>query len=196
MKTTDTYHHGHLRAELIRCGMGALETEGADKLSLRLLAEQAGVSKTAPYRHFRDRDEFLGALADEGFRLLHLELEVFAKEGPNGVPAMGRAYMGFAVAHPALYRLMNSPLVCVMPEGSMVWARRSLLLLSQTLAGGASTNPSVTDTARDGVFDSNAAAATWAYIHGLVLLRIDGLFPADLPAPDWNLLASTVPRLE
>lgn len=196
MKTADTYHHGHLRAELIRLGLEALEVEGAESLSLRLLAEKAGVSKTAPYRHFRDKDQFLGALADEGFRLLHLELEVFAKDGPNGVPGMGRAYMGFAVAHPALYRLMNSPLVCVMPEGSMPWARRSLLLLGQTLAGGSTADPTVTDIARDGGFDTNAAAATWAYIHGLVLLRIDGLFPADLPVPDWNLLASTVPSLD
>jgi AcrR family transcriptional regulator len=188
LKTADTYHHGHLRAELIRRGLEALETIGADVLSLRLLAEQAGVSKTAPYRHFKDKDEFLGALADEGFRLLHLKLENFAKDGPVGVAAMGRAYMDFAMAHPALYRLMNSPLVCRMPEGSMVWARRSLRLLGQTLARG-------TDAGEPG-FDINAAAAAWAYIHGLVLIRIDGLFPADLTAPDWNLLASTIPRLD
>jgi len=196
LKTADTYHHGHLRAELIRRGLEALEVEGADRMSLRLLAEQAGVSKTAPYRHFRNRDEYLGALADEGFRLLHLSLESFAKDGPDGVSAMGRAYMDFAVSHPALYRLMNSPLVCAMPEGSIPWARRSLMLLGQTLSRGTGAEDSGTDSGGNPGFDTNAAAATWAYIHGLVLVRIDGLFPADLPAPDWNLLASTVPHLD
>ena len=55
----DTYHHGHLREELIRRGLNALEQEGAEALSLRALAESAGVSKTAPYRHFKDKEEFL-----------------------------------------------------------------------------------------------------------------------------------------
>lgn len=66
----DSYHHGHLREELIRRGLEALEREGAEALSLRALAEAAGVSKTAPYRHFKDKDLFLGALADEGYCLL------------------------------------------------------------------------------------------------------------------------------
>ena len=191
MKSDDSYHHGHLRAELLRLGLKALETEGADEISLRLLSEQAGVSKTAPYRHFADKEAFLGALADEGFRLLFIALERFAEEGPAGVSAMGRAYMDFAVAHPALYRLMNSPLACRMPGGQMVWARRSLRLLGESLAGrGAAHAP---DERRD--FDTNAATAAWAYIHGLVLLRIDGLFPGDLPQPDWDLLAATVPAV-
>jgi AcrR family transcriptional regulator len=52
LKPTDTYHHGHLREELLRLGLAALETEGAAILSLRSLAERAGVSKTAPYQEF------------------------------------------------------------------------------------------------------------------------------------------------
>jgi AcrR family transcriptional regulator len=116
-------------------------------LSLRALAERAGVSKTAPYRHFIDREAFLGALADEGFRLLCEELELAWAETSHGekserlVARMGRAYMDFAVGHPALYRLMNSPLVCDQPEGSMLWARRSLLLLGRALAAGLTAGP-------------------------------------------------------
>lgn len=188
-KPTDSYHHGHLREVLVRLGLEALETDGADSLSLRSIAELAGVSKTAPYRHFRDKNLFLGALADEGFRLLCTELERSGGSGSSRVAAMGKAYMDFAVAHPALYRLMNSPLVCSMPGELTNWARKSLMLLARTLASASPGNPA------DGPPDIDGAAAAWGYIHGIVLIRIDGLFPTDLGEPDWDRLASVIPAL-
>ncbi|MDX9958402.1 MAG: TetR/AcrR family transcriptional regulator, partial [Spirochaetia bacterium] len=202
LKSTDTYHHGHLREELLRLGLEALETEGAQLLSLRSLSERAGVSKTAPYRHFKDKDAFLGALADEGFRLLHTRLEQVipnpkatlrpamrpqpgtAQVGTT-VAAMGRAYMDFAIDHPALYRLMSSSLVCTLPSELTQWARRSLLLLARSLQP--------TTAGDNGAIDIDATVAAWAYIHGLVSIRIDGLFPADLPEPQWERLAGIVP---
>lgn len=210
LKPNDTYHHGHLREALLKLGLEALETEGAQLLSLRLLAERAGVSKTAPYRHFKDKDAFLGALADEGFRLLHTRLEqVIPVPGPGPEPiaattpcsasgsvsrsdpttatvaAMGKAYMDFAVAHPALYRLMSSSLVCTLPSELTQWARRSLLLLARSLKPA--------DAGGEAAIDINATVAAWAYIHGLVSIRIDGLFPADLPEPQWDRLARIIP---
>lgn len=189
MKPTDTYHHGHLREELLRLGLKALETEGAEQISLRLLAERAGVSKTAPYRHFDDREAFMGALADEGFRLLCIALEHAGGSGSEKVSAMGKAYMDFAITHPALYRLMNSPLVCRMPDELMTWPRKSLVLLATSLAEASSRKEG------DGGIDINATVAAWGYIHGIVLIRIDGLFPGDLPEPDWDRLASVIPVL-
>ncbi len=189
MKTEIAYHHGHLREELLRLGLEALESEGAEEMSLRSLAGRAGVSKTAPYRHFKDKESFLGALADEGFRLLCVELERAGGTGRELVSAMGRRYMNFAVARPALYRLMNSPLVCRIPDGQMVWARKSLMLLAGALGTARA------EAGPGGGLAVDEAASTWAYIHGLVLIRIDGLFPADVGQPDWDRLASVVPSL-
>jgi AcrR family transcriptional regulator len=205
-----------------------------------LLAERAGVSKTAPYRHFKDKDVFLGALADEGFRLLYSQLEQVSRTSKQSskptskratktktriateaeptvasettaVAAMGKAYMDFAVAHPALYRLMNSSLVCTLPSELTQWARRSLLLLARSLKpavvdgktgvdltdekNAADTAVGVPEGAAkgDSVIDIDATVAAWAYIHGLVSIRIDGLFPADLPEPQWDKLAGMIP---
>jgi len=202
------YHHGNLRDELIRLGLEALEKEGAETLSLRALAELAGVSKTAPYRHFKDKEFFLGSLADEGYRLLYETLKACLEKSNNSSPsestisAMGRAYMDFAVSRPALYRLMNSPLICRMPDELMGWARKSLLLLADTLAKSKATSENLFpakighSSIQTGLPDLNATAAAWAYIHGLVLIRIDGLFPLDLPEPDWNMLAGLVPEFK
>jgi AcrR family transcriptional regulator len=202
MAGADGYHHGDLKAELVRLGLEALEAGGAEALSLRAIAEKAGVSKAAPYRHFPDRDYFLGVLADEGFRLLCEALEKPAAMGAaHGtargaargatLAAMGRAFMAFAVAHPELYRLMNSPLATRLPEELYGNARRSMEILGSGLSGGEPGALPRDSAGRRKV--ANAAAAAWAYIHGLVMLRIDGLFPAWLPEPDWDRLAGRLP---
>jgi AcrR family transcriptional regulator len=194
MKAEESYHHGDLLRELIALGLSALEREGAENMSLRSLAEAAGVSKTAPYRHFRDKEDFLGALANEGFRLLHQTLSeslssVTGQEGIHsspGVSALGRGYMKFAVRNPALYRLMNSPLICRLEPEKITWARQAMMLLGSTLAKSRGGSPESSP-------EPDSAAAAWGYIHGLVLLRIDGLFPPWLEEPDWERLAGMVP---
>ena len=188
------YHHGYLKAELLRLGMEALERDGVEKLSFRSLAETAGVSKTAPYRHFKDKETFLGALSNEGFRILHGMLQDSQKSVPAKkvrsrearVSAMGTAYMRFAVAHKTLYRLMNSPLACHAAEEHTYWAHLALDLLGETLAGN-------TPQGMGGPSRTDAVVSTWAYIHGLVLLRIDDLYPAAMPEPDWDRLAGRMP---
>lgn len=191
----NAYHHGALREELVRLGLEALEREGAEAMSLRALAQAAGVSKAAPYRHFKDKDHFLGALADEGFRRLYAELDTARSGEEDGVGRMGQAYMGFAVRTPALYRLMNSSLLCRVIDESLVWARRSLMLLAESLAGDPARAAIASRSAAPRADELDETAAAWAYIHGLTLIRIDRLYPADLPEPDWDRLARAIPRL-
>ena len=54
--TRDTYHHGNLRAELIRCGRELLARDGIHNLSLRAVTREAGVSHGAPRNEFAARD--------------------------------------------------------------------------------------------------------------------------------------------
>ncbi len=196
-KKKGAYHHGALREELVRLGLEALEREGAEAMSLRALAEAAGVSKAAPYRHFKDKDHFLGALADEGFKRLYAELDATRRGGEGTVEGMGLVYMRFAVRTPALYRLMSSSLLCRVPDESLVWARRSLMLLAKTLAGvtGRDAGRSGPEPGVPAGADLDETAAAWAYIHGLSLIRIDRLYPDYLPEPDWERLARAIPRL-
>src|SRR4051812_17332572 len=96
-----------LRETLIREAVALLESGTAD-LSLRQLARAAGVSAMAPYRHFPDKRALLRAVAGYGFELLREDLEP-ADRSANGRAALvgqGLAYVAFASAHPALFRLM------------------------------------------------------------------------------------------
>ena len=64
------YHHGNLRATLIDEGARIIEKRGIPALTLRAVAEAAGVSRQAPYHHFGDKDGLLAAIAVAGFEQL------------------------------------------------------------------------------------------------------------------------------
>jgi len=105
-----SYHHGNLRAALLERAERLLEEAGAEKLSLRELARQAGVSHGAPRQHFPDKQSLLDELAAAGFDRIGAELDA-ALDGvdePFGrrLEVFAGAWVGFATAHPALLELM------------------------------------------------------------------------------------------
>lgn len=107
-----TYHHGNLRAALIELGLSMLEqqtTNDTKLLNLRGLAKQLGVSATAVYRHFPNKDALMMAIAAEGFHRFRAEqIEAFEKEVVpfKALHAAGCAYVRFAQKHSVLFRLM------------------------------------------------------------------------------------------
>lgn len=104
--TKSSYHHGDLRAALLTTAMGMLER--GESFSIRAAAREAGVSPTAPYRHFPDRESLESALAAQGLRDLKAAL-TRDRELPCNVEdlaELGVAYVVFALRRPALFRLM------------------------------------------------------------------------------------------
>src|SRR3546814_6352960 len=65
-KAARAYHHGDLRAAVIAAGLKRLAEDAGGELGLRALARDVGVSATALYRHFPDKEALLDALAEEG----------------------------------------------------------------------------------------------------------------------------------
>ena len=98
------YHHGDLRRALLEAATVIIERDGPNALTLRAVARQAGVSPAAPYHHFKDKSELLFAVSKEGFSRLKLAMGSVA--APISTHAMGVAYVEFAKANPALYRVM------------------------------------------------------------------------------------------
>jgi AcrR family transcriptional regulator len=102
------YHHGDARTALIGAAGEWLEEVGAVSLSLRGVADRAGLSRQAPYNHFADKEAMLAALVANGFGRLASDLRE-ASAGKNGAAALaaaGEAYIAFAQGRPALFRLM------------------------------------------------------------------------------------------
>lgn len=173
------YHHGDLRAALIAEGLKLIGSGPAEALSLREIARNAGVSATAVYRHFPDKAALLGALCTEGHGMMAAAFrEAMAGKGEalSAFIAMGRAYVQFALAHPALFRLMmaqpgagpvRAPEPCAegRPEDGMTMLVRAL----DDLYG-----PDMPARLRE-----TRRLKSWALVHGLAMLMLDGQVPAE-----------------
>lgn len=152
-----TYHHGDLRAALLRASAQVMEMEGISGLSLRDVARRAGVSHNAPYRHFPDRDALLAALAAEGFELLGEAM------GGHAGREMGEAYVTFALGHPQRFRLMFGGLLDFEKYPEL-----------RTAADGA--YQLLVLAFKDLPRPELVAAGAWALVHGLSHLLLDGHF--------------------
>ena len=53
-----------LRQALIEAGIEEINRFGANDFSVRRVANACGVSTAAPYKHFKDKKEFIGAIID------------------------------------------------------------------------------------------------------------------------------------
>jgi AcrR family transcriptional regulator len=106
-----TYHHGDARNAILRSARRLLEKTGAATLSLRQVAETAGLSRQAPYNHFASKEALLAELVRDGF--VRLAADIRAAADPKAaaerlLAAAGEAYITFALSEPTLFRLMFS----------------------------------------------------------------------------------------
>ncbi len=110
-----TYHHGDLKNALIKAGVDILAKEGVAGLSLRKVAQKAGVSHTAPYAHFTDKQALIAAISTEGFRMLYEQLTAvrmkYQDDPRRQLVEAAWAYVQFAQNEPAHFRVAFSSAV-------------------------------------------------------------------------------------
>jgi AcrR family transcriptional regulator len=108
--TKRKYHHGDLKLALIEAGISLLNREGNEAFSLRKVAKECGVSQTAPYRHFKDKDELIYAMIMHIMQQFNLSLEQAIRKHPDNPKAqmseMGVAYIRFFVENPEYLRII------------------------------------------------------------------------------------------
>src|SRR5437016_3468378 len=103
MPRTKPYHHGDLRTALLEASLALIRQEGPHGFTLREVARRAGVSHTAPYRHFRDKDDLLAAIAENGFKRLTgmMRATLSNRRDPlRRLQNVGLAYVAFALDQP------------------------------------------------------------------------------------------------
>src|SRR5499425_1218502 len=111
MSRRKPYHHDNLREALLEEAVRLIGEAGPGALTLREVARRAGVSHNAPYRHFRDKDDLLAAIAQEGFERLTATIRTAAakKRIPfEQLESAGIAYVEFAQAQPEHFSVMFS----------------------------------------------------------------------------------------
>lgn len=166
------YHHGDLRAACLRAARELLEEGGDAGLSLRAVARRAGVSPTAPYRHYADRDALVSAVAAEGYRELagYLAAAHPSPATPDDLAAIAVAYVRFALEHPALFRVMFAE-PCDPDNEERVNATAAISEYLNGIVGGVFPG---------GDADALSTAA-WALVHGLAFLHLDAKLDVSTP---------------
>ena len=174
---------GRLREQLLQATAELLDEVGdASRVSVRAIARREGVSPTALYQHFPDRDALVTAAVDAGFAAFNTALRDAAAEGSDpsdALEAMGLAYLAFAERQPALYAILFSarrPAAPAALERAEGFAGLVALLRAR-------------DPALDDAEARELACAVWSSLHGFAILR------AALPGIGWPSAERYVRRM-
>lgn len=170
-KRKTAYHHGNLRAALIACGLELIEEMGVPALTLREIGKRLNVSRSAAYRHFKDKAALLSAISEAGF-IDFVNVQEQAKKGaPSGfaaqIEALGVAYVRFANEHRAHFEVMFTHPPDPGCEAAQVGAR-AFGILVQTVREGQQQGE-----VREGD-PVLLARVLWSLVHGASMLRLDG----------------------
>jgi len=158
----DTYHHGDLKAVILAKAADLVADRGADGISLRELAREAGVSHAAPAHHFTDRRGLFTALAAQGWRML---ADSLAGARPDFIEA-ALAYVRFALDHPGHYAVMFDRSL-VNPDDSDLKAAQHAAGTELAQGVGTLKDP------RAKADPDSAALAAWSLVHGFAMLRLN-----------------------
>ena len=168
-----SYHHGDLKRSLIEAGEDLLSRKGVSGLSLREVAKAAGVSHSAPYRHFRDKADLLAAIAQRGFEtMIDAESELLRSCTDPGEQFV-RAYMDYVIVmakNPERTKLMFGGIIDmkVAPPPLKQSAYRAFQGLVRI----------VRNCQDSGIFQEGEtlelAFTAWTGMHGLALLTTSG----------------------
>lgn len=168
-----SYHHGDLRRALIDAARASLKERGIDKLSLRGVARDVGVSHAAAYHHFEDKTALVAAIAVTAFADLTSAVETAGNEAGDAVArlrTLAQAYVRFALEHPDEFRVMFSPQLrsdAVLTEVERAGRATYTLLVTALEALRVEGRLTTDDPER-------AAITVWALTHGLATLMLDG----------------------
>lgn len=175
MRTPRSYHHGNLKQALLEASLDLIRKAGPSAFTLREVARRAGVSHNAPYRHFRDKEELLAALAAEGFDRLTAAMTKAAESGSGAMERFrlsGRGYVEFALRYPQHFAVMfDIPWRFDLYPQTRVAGERAF----GTLVGY------VDACQAEGVLPAGDAKPyallAWSMVHGVAKLAISGRLP-------------------
>ena len=162
-----------IRKMILQASMKLFTNEGFDKVSIRKIADIIEYSPTTIYLYFKDKNEILFELCEEGF----IKFESLNKNLPEiknpltRLHKMGENYVGFGLQYPEYYDLMfiqNAPMdkLAEMNDGKWIHGDRALELL-RSIIKECMTQKII----KKGDVDS-VTMAVWGMVHGLVSLAI------------------------
>ena len=171
---TKSYHHGDLKNALIKAGVEILAQDGVKGLTLRKVARKAGVSHSAPYSHFTDKQGLIAAISTEGYQRINSRIEEVSQDYErDALQLLVRAaweYVQFALDDPELFKITFS---------AVVEKEKEYPALVESTQKSFNLLVHIVDRCQaDGILKPGpldlTALCVWGSIHGLMILSLDG----------------------
>ena len=160
------------RSAILAAASELLEAGGPDAVTLRAVGDAAGVSRSAPYRHFEDKAGLLHALAQD--TLLSMAQSIRSAAAAQAEPhaqlrAGCRAYLGHALERPHHYQLIFGDAPLAQPSAGLEAAADDAMHAIEEIVGSAQHSGDLRpETTRE------LATVLWVMLHGLAALQITG----------------------
>jgi AcrR family transcriptional regulator len=175
MRASKPYHHGNLREALLEAAIALIAEVGPTAFTLREVARRAGVSHNAPYRHFRDRDDLMAAVAAQGFRELTQAMVEAATPKSDALDRLryaGLSYVRFALRRPEHFTVMfDAPISKRKHPDSAAAAEQAFGTLLAFVKNCQDAGQLPSGDLRQ------MALLTWTMVHGIAKLAITGRLP-------------------
>ena len=97
-----SYHKENLKEQFAQIAWNICKTESWQKVNIRRVAQKAGVSNNAFYRHFKDKNDLKAELMRRGFETLNEGM----RDVTNNFSSYGAHYIRFGLDYPHIYDLM------------------------------------------------------------------------------------------
>jgi AcrR family transcriptional regulator len=190
--SSSSYHHGDLKQALVEAGAQLIEIDGISGISLRAVAKHAGVSHSAPYRHFKDKNALLSGIADVGFQQLAQSLRQSIEKNPDNpreqLLESGVAYIRLALRYRQMHNLMFGGVIKKQAnDDTAATSDTAFLGLVQIIENG-----QLSGVYKQG--DVKVLALTaWSLVHGYAMLASTGLLDHIAESEEASLaLAKTI----
>ena len=163
---------GPTRAAILDAAATLLEGKGPEAVTLRAVGEAAGVSRSAPYRHYADKAALMRALAGRTLRQIAERIRHGA-ERHRGARQRLRAgcwaYIDYAVECPHHYQLVFGDAPIAEPDPGLEEAADDAMAAVGELVVQAQDSGLL----RPGP-TREIATVVWVLLHGLAALQITG----------------------
>ncbi len=174
------YHHGNLKEEFITIAMDFIAKEDTEKLTLKVLSDATGTSRSAIYKHFKNKNALIETIIEKGFDKFDIETTPYLKDKSKTLIdrfyLTGQLYVAFARNNPNLYRLLFGKKYAHIRE-------EILSIKDKDCSGFSALQKTVEDGHKQGVLKKEnsyrQAIVIWATMHGISSLIIDGFMDVE-----------------
>jgi len=179
MKKND-YHHGNLKDDFLAIAFEFIKANDIETLTLKILSDQTGTSRSAIYRHFKNKDALIETMIMDGFAKFD---DYIAPVLLNSEEALidrfyksGKSLIDFAIANPNLYRLLFGK--------KYAHIRQELVSIKdEDCSGFGALKLAIEEGQKSGILKKDdsyqQAIVIWASLHGLATLIIDGFMDVE-----------------